>query len=265
MTWLITPSVKNPAVFASDPDARTYLLAVEQADGQFLEAGVVDAINAFVIGCKADGIWTAIKASCILAGAKTLSGALIPLVGAAPTNNNFVAGDYNRKTGLVGDGSTKYLGTNTPHSISPQNNVHFSVYASTLRQAGVAGVYIACAGGSYSQIGGDLGIPPDTWFPMDAGSGVPRFTDSGGIGFKAVARGSSINFVRRTGGASTTVTRTASVTPPSASAYGVFAGGTGGSPTNARLAFYSIGESLNLALLDTRVTTLVNALSAAIP
>jgi hypothetical protein len=35
--------------------------------------------------------------------------------------------------------------------------------------------------------------------------------------------------------------------------------------TNARLAFYSIGESLNLALLDARVTTLINAIAAAIP
>jgi hypothetical protein len=35
--------------------------------------------------------------------------------------------------------------------------------------------------------------------------------------------------------------------------------------TNARLAFYSIGESLDLALLDARVTTLVAAFAAAIP
>jgi hypothetical protein len=35
--------------------------------------------------------------------------------------------------------------------------------------------------------------------------------------------------------------------------------------SNARLAFYSIGESLDLSLLDTRVTTLINALDAAIP
>jgi hypothetical protein len=33
----------------------------------------------------------------------------------------------------------------------------------------------------------------------------------------------------------------------------------------ARLAFYSIGESLDLALLDARVTDLINAFAAAIP
>jgi hypothetical protein len=69
-----------------------------------LEIGVQSAYNDFVVGCKADGIWDAIKASCILAGARTLSGSLTPLKGAAPTNFNFVSGDYNRKTGLVGNG-----------------------------------------------------------------------------------------------------------------------------------------------------------------
>jgi hypothetical protein len=35
--------------------------------------------------------------------------------------------------------------------------------------------------------------------------------------------------------------------------------------SNARIAFYSIGESLNLTQLDARVTTLINAFAAAIP
>jgi hypothetical protein len=101
----------NPFSFY-DTDAQVYISAVEAADGQGLEDGVKNAINSFVLGCKADGIWSAIKASCILAGARTLSGALVPLVGAAPTNNNFVSGDYNRKTGLIGNGTSKYLNSN---------------------------------------------------------------------------------------------------------------------------------------------------------
>jgi hypothetical protein len=98
-----------------DADAVAYIDAVEAADGQALETATRMAINSFVKGCKADGIWPAIKASCILAGARTRLGALTPLAGTAPTSFNFVDGDYNRKTGLVGDGSTKYLdstGTN---------------------------------------------------------------------------------------------------------------------------------------------------------
>jgi hypothetical protein len=46
---------------------------------------------------------------------------------------------------------------------------------------------------------------------------------------------------------------------------GVFSNAAGLAPTSARLAFYSIGESLDLALLDARVTTLVAAFAAAIP
>jgi hypothetical protein len=35
--------------------------------------------------------------------------------------------------------------------------------------------------------------------------------------------------------------------------------------TNARIAFYSIGESLDLARLDARVTDLINAFAVTIP
>jgi hypothetical protein len=35
--------------------------------------------------------------------------------------------------------------------------------------------------------------------------------------------------------------------------------------TTSRLAFYSIGEALDLARLDSRVTDLINAIGAAIP
>jgi hypothetical protein len=245
-----------------DPDAIIYINNVEKADGENLEYDTAKAIHDFVVGCKADGIWSAIKASCILAGARTLSGALVPLVGTAPTNNNFVSGDYNRKTGLVGDGSTKYLDSNAAHNIGPQNNAHCSVYASTLRQVGTS-VYIGASSGSSTGIGGDAASPPDTWIIHDTGSGVPRFTDVG-LGFKAVARSGSADYVRRTNGASTTVARTASATAPSTGTYTVFAR-DGAFLASARLAFYSIGESLDLALLDTRITTLINAFAAAIP
>ena len=87
--------------FNYDTNASAYIDAVEAADGQALETATRYAINDFVIGCKQDGIWNAIKASCILSGARTLAGALVPLVGTAPTNNGFigVGTDYVRKTG----------------------------------------------------------------------------------------------------------------------------------------------------------------------
>jgi hypothetical protein len=117
--------------FTDDADATAYLAAVQAADGQVLEPAVRLAVNSFVKGCKNDGIWNAIKASCILAGARTRLGALTPLAGTAPTSFNFADGDYNRKTGLVGDGSTKYLDSNRNNNADPQNSKHLAVWIST--------------------------------------------------------------------------------------------------------------------------------------
>ena len=245
-----------------DADAQAYITAVQAADTQDLESGVILAINDFVVGCKADGIWNAIKASCIMAGARTLNGALIPLKGTAPTNFNFVSGDYNRKTGLVGNGSTKYLDSNTAYSISPLNNGHISIYASTLRAVGTSFYMGVAQSGSVTALGGDTSAISETWIIHDLGSGVPRFTDSG-IGFKGLSRSNSANYVYRTNNTSTTVTRSSSATTPSSSNYTIFAR-SGSFFSSNRTAFYSIGESLNLALLDARVTTLINAYSAAI-
>ena len=267
MTLLTEPTrivlAKGWDLSGFDADAAAYIQRVEWADTTPLEAATRTAINSFVVGCKADGIWTAIKASCILAGARTLSGALMPLTGAAPANFNFVSGDYNRKTGLVGNGSTKYLNSNTPHNVAPQNNTHCSIFASSIHSSG-GRTYIAADSGSITLIGRDTASPPDTWTVHDTGSGVPRFTDSA-TGFKGVSRSSSGNFVRRTGSGSTTVTRTASATAPSTGKYFLFSYQGVSDFSDARLAFYSIGESVDLALLDTRVTTLINAFAAAIP
>lgn len=122
-------SIKN----TYDADALAYLNAVEAADGQALESSVKSAINTFVIGCKADGIWNAIVASCIMAGARTVAGAIVPLRGNAPTNNNFVSGDYSRKLGLLGNDSNKYLATgynNNDETSFPRNDSHISCYVS---------------------------------------------------------------------------------------------------------------------------------------
>jgi hypothetical protein len=40
-----------------------YIAAVETADGQALEPAIRTAYDQFIRGCKADGIWDAIKAS----------------------------------------------------------------------------------------------------------------------------------------------------------------------------------------------------------
>jgi hypothetical protein len=265
MSWVITPS--NALV--DDQDALTYLAAVETADGQALESGVRLAVNAFVKGCKVDGIWPAIKASCVLAGARTLSGALVPLVGTAPTNANFVSGDYNRKTGLIGNASTKYLDSNRDNNADPQNSQHVSVYASNVATSSASEfpAYFGRGGNAESGavIMGRLASNGDLYQASRIGS-----LFSGGnatvAGLHALSRNLSASYVRRVAGANTTITDTSQA--PFAGNIAIFASNrTAGiqNYSNARLAFYSIGEFLDLAKLDTRVTTLINALAAAIP
>jgi hypothetical protein len=264
MSWVITPAYLGAAV--SDPDAQAYLRAVETADNQGpLEPGVQQAVNQFVIGCKADGIWTAIKASCILAGARTLAGALVPLVGAAPTNNNFVSADYNRKTGLVGDGSTKSLNSNRNNNADPQNSFHLSTFISTA-QTGVTSNYIGTAEGTgISRIGASVAANTIFGRARSDAAAISRATNT--TGFAGVNRATASAFTLRSAGGQTVDSANNSAAPDSRSLL-VFAGtsaGTLASFANARLAFYSIGESLDLALLDARVTTLINAFAAAIP
>ena len=254
------------SVFTYDEDAGNYIQAVEgpSGDNQALEPATRKAINNFVIGCKQDGIWTAIKASCILSGARTLAGALQPLVGTAPTNVGglFVSGDYNRKTGLVGDGSTKYLDSNRNATADPQDNRHFSVYTS-ITDTGSAKSFIAAR--TTGSVGNAF---------MDRNDPFVRVTNNGAIssyniptqpGIYGSSRAASSGHNVKLPGSAPVFFADVSNAPLSAS-FTIFARDSGASGFAAhRLAFYSIGESLDLALLDARVTDLINAFAVTIP
>jgi hypothetical protein len=252
---LVMAQVSQPL----DADAQAYVNAVEVADRERIEDPVRFAINNFVIGCKADGIWSAIKASCILAGARTLTGVLVPLVGTAPTNVSFVSGDYNRKTGLVGDGSTKYLNSNRNNNADPQNSKHHSVYVSTVAtQAGILNG--AQVGGATGQSGIAVAGSLENTFRVNNAAATTYSLTSGFLG---ISRSLSTEVNIRRNSSNATESRTSET--PVNEVIGILGRTTNANYSNARLAFYSIGESLDLALLDTRVTTLINAFAAAIP
>jgi len=256
---------------AYDADAQAYITAVEAADTQALEVGVKDAINAFIVGCKADGIWTAIKASCILAGARTLSGALVPLVGAAPTKNG-TEGDwnYNRETGLKGNTTNNYLDSNRANNADPQDNAHMSCYVTELASIALT-VYMGAVRTSptpviVSQILDNNG---PLLFSLNNGTTTATARTGKGntiLGLFGINRASSASVTTYAESTAASVNILSNGTL-SFNHY-IFCRNLNGSPAtfgNRRLAFYSIGESLDLALLDTRVTTLINAIAAAIP
>jgi hypothetical protein len=244
-----------------DTDAAAYITAVETADGQALEEKTKIAIDNFVLGCKADGIWDAIKASCILAGARTLAGALIPLVGTAPTNNGFIGigTDYVRQTGLVGDG-TKYLDSNFTYTGSFQNNSHTAI---NLTEQGSLKPVEFIGNGNTSGSTGFTRAGNGTEYIFRQVSASFAVLSNSSIGFLGASRNLSTSFLYRVGKANYSSNDT-SATPLNLSHF-VFDGRQAGRTSNARLAFYSIGESLDLALLDARVTALINAFAAAIP
>jgi len=254
-----------------DPDARLYFNAVEAADGQDLEGGVKAAINTFIIGLKSDGILNQLYTCCILAGARTLAGALVPLRGAAPTNNNFVGGDYNRKTGLIGNGTNKFLATgynNNDTTNFPQNNSHISCYI-TESQTNGTGIFV----GTQSALGNILSINygSTTQINFRNRSSTGRLISVAPVGFQVSTRNNSANFSSRAtyaGGTKSDVTTTATSGTPSNQLYGVFCGFSGATPNgfcSARMSFYSIGKDLSIPAFDLRVTALMGSLNAAIP
>ena len=196
------------------------------------------------------------KATCILAGARTLTGALVPLKGTAPTNANFVSGDYNRKTGLVGNGSTKYLDSNRAENVDPQNSIHTVVYLTTETPAG-----------KFSIFGGDNGNATGFYGnTVYARSGTA--IAAGGLslnGFAGLSRSGATTTAFIRNGVSGTAT-TASNGSNTSTTFNLFRSPsyTGVYYSSGRMAFYSIGEAIDLTLFNTRVTNLINAYAAAI-
>lgn len=246
---------------ALDPDAQAYITAVETADGQALEPVMITAINNFVVGCKADGIWNAIKASSILAGARTLAGALVPLVGTAPTNFNFVSGDYDRKTGLKGDGITKYLDSNRANNSDPATNKHLATFSTQHHTRNTVRADAGCAGSSPG--GTNLLTTSSARFYRVNWSANTNVSDtSTQAGFWGASRNNENNTDGRYGGTDYVINDSVNGSISSLTIK-VFSRDT--SYSDARLSFYSTGESLDLALLDTRVSALMTAIDGAIP
>jgi hypothetical protein len=268
----MNPRLLRPTSSTLDADAAVYLNAVAQADGQQLEPAVRKAINDFVVGCKRDNIWNAIKASCILAGARTLTGALTPLRGSAPTNNGpFVSGDYARggaTPGLLGNGTSKYLDSNRTSDADPQDNHHAAVWATAVHTGAAAGCYIGAGGSILGALnilrGASNGVL--TTRSRNSVAATSGASSGSATGLLGISRSASASYTVRYSNTDETAS-IASQTPTNGEIY-VLARESSAAiniPCNGRVAFYSIGESLDLALLDTRLSTLITAIGAAIP
>jgi hypothetical protein len=204
-------------------------------------------------------------------GARTLSGALTPLVGTAPTNNNFVAGDYNRKTGLVGNGSTKYLDTNRLATAEAKDNFAHGVWVTsatyTAGNQGLIGFSVGTViGASHiilrSTTNNDVLIRNRN--NDSIGSTFSTATPSVLSGFFGQRRASSSTYSTRIGGVAANISQSSS-DHPAVNQMVFVRTATDTFFASARIAWYFVGEPLDLALLDSRVSTLYTAIGAAIP
>lgn len=248
-----------PTAYYADADVNAYITAVEMADGQTLEPAVRDAINAFIVGCKQDGTWDSLKTSCILMGARTLAGALTPLQGALPAAVNFVTADYDRKTGLLGNGTNKSIFTGRNHAEDGQNDVHGYVYVTQAMNVatGLAAYFGAVNGGRLIQYRTDTGAEE-----INCNSFVSVLGATQSTGGRGISRNNAASFTDFAWGVATT--RTIASTAITSGAIAVFQRGDNVRYSNARMAFYSFGAAVNLSLLNTRVADLSTALGAAI-
>jgi hypothetical protein len=165
----------------------------------------------------------------------------------------------------VGNGSTKHLNANRAGNSDPTNNSHVAVYVTGLHSGSQ---FSSLLGHGAFSIAGSTFLETNTnWISFYSRMGS-SFVNIGGhtVGFTGLSRNNSSSFTGRTNN-----TQSLSTPQNSAGAIAsdmfVFANNNSGaiSLTRARLAFYSIGESLTLATLDSRLTTLYNAIGAAIP
>ena len=209
------------------------------------------------------------KGSCILAAAQTVAGCLTPVVGAAPTNINFVSADYNRKTGLLGNGlttaSNKRINSNRLATADGQNDCHIAVYATAASTQTAS--FPILIGGNNAQycIGFTASSKAYYW---RAKSGTTNTSGTHASGFIGLSRAASGSFSARYGGA--TQTLTSNSTAASAVPVLIFAGNNSlntvfSEPSSPRLSMYSIGSAITLSLLDARTATLMADLAAAIP
>jgi hypothetical protein len=244
------------ALNAASAATRAYIAAVEAADGAQLEPAVLSAMVAFANWRIPLG-----GACCILAGARTLSGALVPLVGPAPTGANLVGGDYNRRR-IMPDGATKAIDFNYNNNTPAQNSRHLfmwvpSAYTPINAFRFIIGTQAVAAGNSGVSYDGSNGLRITS-----SGTGLLTLVTTnplpaGGLGaFRSTATdGASVS-----GSVVTAVAGNASAAPVS-SIQTLWGGGANGAAVPASL--YSAGSFIEPTEIISRTATLMSALAAA--
>jgi hypothetical protein len=265
---------RNPASFVlySGPvqDYIDRVIAADVAAGNNLglETAVRDAYSNFITNRINDGVFgtnggvlsqanSIIKGAFIMGGAQTISGALVPLIGSAPTRSGTESGwNYNRKTGLRGNGTNNDISSNRAANLNPQNNAHIAIYTTVDGQGCATGTTT----GAETQL---LYSGTSRFFRVNVGANDAAAIGSpSATGYWGASRPSATSILGRHNGINYTFSNNTSAAPGSA-AIRIFS--RGANFYTGRILFWSTGENIDHTLSDTRLTALANAISAAIP
>jgi hypothetical protein len=246
-----------------------YIERVQAADGQPLEPAVMRAVAELVRGCKADGYFPQLAAGqlILLAGPRTLHGIMQPVVGVAPSNENFVSADYDRKLGITPTTNTKRIALNRNNNSDPPNDRH--IYTRMTN--------VATGTGFRNYVGTEAGSAGLTWVRAtgaDLWQGAAYSSASSAATGGAVVDGSSgaVGAWRTpASGASWTLLRPGSSIEFTAAVLAdqlsdpYFINSSTSTLSAGTYAAISSGPGFDITLLDARIATYMDRLAAALP
>lgn len=250
-----------------DPDAETYLLAVEAADGQALEPAVWTAWDKFFKAIKAGNEWRPSNThfTVVANGARTFDGSLIPVIGTALTNANFVSGDRaGRVGGYRGNTTDKRLIGQTSDGWA-QNNYGIFCWQTEPPLGGTNRGYFGDMGttvGTTNYVYGTVAGRVTARSRSVATVTSLATTNCLGVGLNGINRNNSANYIIDTSVGSSTVTQASDGINTTNLSF--FARGNTAYLDPRLSAFYQ-GESYNKTIWVNALTDLFAELTAAIP
>jgi len=247
----------------SDTDVINYISAVEVADGQPLELSVKSAINNFILGLKDDGIWDDIKASCLMAGPRTITGAMQPLIGSAPllSGNTFLQPSiyYSRNSGILGNGNS-FINTMRAGNADLITDHHNMIYLLTPITGAAFETSIGQSGSQYGINDLKVSRVLNNYNVQVQNRSTPlinNITLQALPGILGVQRGSNQSFELWNNINRQSISATPGAPPPVTSnlhVMGIRSGNSIVSASSARIGFYSIGSYIyNPIILQNRL------------
>ena len=242
-------SVSNPVYQSGityDTDAQTWFNAVVAAGDSISDNNKLAVSNLFV-GMKALSsgsayFWTNLTHMNLFMGANSLTGALVPVIGASIVNHGFVSGDYSRTTGLIGSTTSgaKYIDT----SVARNGTFGTAAFITALPTTANS-VYVGtgAANSASANVGLGNGTGATLAQPYFKAQQTATVTSAAGASIPclyACIKNNSTTLYKFDG--YTTTNGAITTAGIAGNNFGVLGSGAGGATSDARMGFYAINS-----------------------